>query len=158
MKNVALTVGDDGYLQVRSRAVAETYLSPDASLGGGVFSTSDLAEIRGGEVFLHGRAGDLINVAGRKVAPEAIERALSELSAVRACLVFGAPSADAARGEDVVAVVVSEADEGELRRRASALLPAWQLPRHWWRVADLPANARGKISRAAWRTRWAERG
>jgi acyl-CoA synthetase (AMP-forming)/AMP-acid ligase II len=152
IKNVSLAVGDDGCLQVRSRAVAAGVVG-DGSWGG-VFGTSDLAELVGGEVFLRGRAGDLINVAGRKILPEAIEQALLKMSAVRACLVFGTPSADAARGEEVVAVVVSEADEGELRRGASELLPAWQLPRHWWRVAELPVNARGKISRAAWRERW----
>ena len=166
MKNVELSVADDGCLEVRSRAVAEGYLEdggwkmedgkPPVSNyqlstinhqllgGGGCFHTSDLAEIvergrspsaaRGNradagklspphelpaaasrdvsrsdiQIFLRGRAGDQINVAGRKVSPETIERVLLRHPGVHECLVFGVPSRDAERTEEIVAVVVWE--------------------------------------------------
>ena len=157
MRNVSLSVNADGCLVVRSRAVGETYWPEKAAaLGGGIFQTSDLAELRDGLVFLRGRLGDQINVAGRKFSPETVERALLTHPRVRECLVFGAPSGDAGRLETVVAVVASELAEGELKQFLLQRLPAWQVPRAWRFVAALPVNARGKLSRAEWRERYAK--
>ena len=152
MQNVNLSLNDDGCLVVHSRAVAETYWPEKSdSLGGGIFQTSDLAELKDGAVFLRGRLGDQINVAGRKVSPETVERALLAHPQVRECLVFGAPSRDAERTEIIVAVIVAGAQETELKQFLLQTLPAWQLPREWHFVESLSANARGKISRAEWR-------
>jgi acyl-coenzyme A synthetase/AMP-(fatty) acid ligase len=128
MQNVNLSLNEDGCLVVRSRAVAETYW-PDKSkmLGGGIFQTSDLAELKSGKVFLRGRSGDLINVAGRKLSPETIERVLLANPKVRECLVFGAASFDVERTEIIVAVVVSDAKEKELKQFLLQTLPAWQV-------------------------------
>jgi acyl-coenzyme A synthetase/AMP-(fatty) acid ligase len=95
--------------------------------------------------------GDQINVAGRKISPETIERALLANPKVRECLVFGAASFDAERTEIVVAIVVSDARENELKQFLLQTLPAWQVPREWKFVESLSTNARGKISRAEWR-------
>jgi acyl-coenzyme A synthetase/AMP-(fatty) acid ligase len=129
---------------------------PDKSpnLGDGQFQTSDLAEIKDGQVYLRGRAGDQINVAGRKVSPEAIERALLMHPRVRECVVFGAPTADSGRTEMVVAMVASGASEAELKNHLLETLPAWQVPRRWSFVESLPAGPRGKISRAELRARF----
>lgn len=156
MANVALSTNEDGCLVVQGRAVGECYW-PDAapSLAPGRYVTSDLAEIRNGFVHLRGRAGDLINVAGRKVSPETVERALQSHPAVRECLVFGAPAPEAERGDRVVACVVARADTtpAALMEHLLAQLPAWQLPRDWHFVETLAPNQRGKLSRAEWRAR-----
>ena len=111
MQNVNLSLNDDGCLVVHSRAVAETYWPEKSdSLGDGIFQTSDLAELKNGGVFLRGRLGDQINVAGRKVSPETIERALLAHPQVRECLVFGVPSRDAERTEIIVAIVASDCE------------------------------------------------
>lgn len=155
MRNVHLSLDENGCLVVHSDAVAETYWpEPSPALGHGIFHTSDLAELRGGEVFLRGRLSDQINVAGRKVSPETIEDALLAHPQVRACLVFGAPSVAAERSETIVAVVVSEVPEPGLKKFLLATLPAWQMPRRWVFVESLAANARGKVSRREWRERW----
>jgi acyl-coenzyme A synthetase/AMP-(fatty) acid ligase len=155
MRNVNLSVNAAGCLTVQSRAVAESYW-PEKSvlLGGGIFQTSDLAELKDGHVFLRGRLGDQINVAGRKVSPEAIERVLLAHPQVHECLVFGAPSRDAERLEIIVAIVAAEASEPALKQFLLERLPAWQVPREWRFVDALPANARGKVSRAEWRQRF----
>jgi acyl-CoA synthetase (AMP-forming)/AMP-acid ligase II len=152
---VRVLVNDQGCLVVCSGAVAETYW-PDRldALGGGRFQTGDLAEVKDGSVYLRGRLGDQINIAGRKVSPETVERALLAHPQVRECLAFGAPSRDAERAEMIVAVVVTGAAEEELRRFLLQSLPAWQVPREWRFVQSLPANARGKLSRAEWRRRY----
>jgi long-chain acyl-CoA synthetase len=158
MQNVYLSLNDDGCLVVRSRAVAETYWPEKSdSLNGGIFQTSDLAELKDGGVFLRGRLGDQINVAGRKVSPETIERVLLGHPQVRECLVFGTPSRDAERTEIIVAIVASNAAESELKNFLLQSLPAWQVPREWHFVDSLSANARGKISRAEWRNQFAAR-
>ena len=154
MNNVRLSVGADGCLEVRSRAVGETYWPrPDPSLGEGCYRTSDLAELDGGRVFLRGRAGDLINVAGRKVSPESIEQAILTHPEVRECLVFGVPDADSGRLETIVACVVTRAPKGadELRQFALTKLPSWQVPREWLLLESLESSPRGKLSRADWR-------
>jgi len=157
MWNVTLTPSAEGCLQVRSRAVAETYWpEPDARLAQGCFQTSDLVELKDGFVFLRGRAGDQINVAGRKVSPEAIERVLLNHPAVRDCLVFGAPSTDTERMETIVACVAAKSpvSSDELKQFLLEKLPPWQVPREWRFVESLAVNARGKLSRAEWRGRY----
>jgi acyl-CoA synthetase (AMP-forming)/AMP-acid ligase II len=159
MANVDLSVNEEGRLGVRSRAVGLTYWpEPSAELRDGFFQTSDLAQIQGGVVFLRGRRSDQINIAGRKVSPELIERVLASHGAVEECLVFGAPSPDH-RTEIIVACLStrSAARVEELKRHLLERLPAWQVPREWWFVPSLQTNARGKLSRAEWRRRYLER-
>ncbi len=157
MRNVQLSQGDDGCLQVRSRAVAQTYWpEPDMKLADGCFQTSDLVEFKEGLVFLRGRASDQINVAGRKLSPEIIEHALLAHPGVRDCLVFGAPSTDSERTEIIVACVArNSAISGDaLKQFLLEKLPAWQVPRDWWFVESLEVNQRGKLSRAEWRHKY----
>ncbi|MGA2029216.1 MAG: fatty acid--CoA ligase family protein [Verrucomicrobiota bacterium] len=152
MKNVRLSLNDDGCLRIQSHAVGETYWPEKSdSLGSEIFQTSDLAELKNGSVFLHGRLNDQINVAGRKVSPETIECALLASPKVRECLVFGVPSRDAERTEIIVVIVASDAKENELKNFLLEKLPAWQVPREWYFVDSLSTNARGKISRNEWR-------
>jgi long-chain acyl-CoA synthetase len=149
---VQVSLNDDGCLTVRGRAVGQTsWPEASPSLADGLFQTSDLAELKNGLVFLRGRASDLINIAGRKVSPETIERALLSHPRVRECLVFGAPSPDEQRADMIVAVVVASAGETELKQFLLESLPAWQVPRLWRFVESLSSSPRGKISRVDWR-------
>jgi acyl-coenzyme A synthetase/AMP-(fatty) acid ligase len=157
MRNVQLSVhAGEGCLEVRSRAVGLTYWpNSHPNLTSGCYRTNDLAELKDGAVFLRGRAGDLINVAGRKVSPEIIERALLMHPQLRECLVFGVPSSGKERSESIVACVVASgaATAETLRRFLLERLPAWQVPREWVFVDSLATNTRGKFSRAEWRQR-----
>ncbi len=154
LQGVEVSVGDRGCLEVRSKAVARGYWPTQSpELGGGVFRTSDLGELLDGKVYLRGRASDQINVAGRKVSPETVERVLTEHAAVRDCLVFGVPAEGTERGEAIVACVAlrSGADEvvvEEIKQHLLVRLPAWQVPRKWWVVPSLQENQRGKLSRS----------
>jgi acyl-coenzyme A synthetase/AMP-(fatty) acid ligase len=159
MRGVDLQTGKTGCLEVRSKAVGETYWpTPSRVLEAGCFKTSDLAGIINGEVYLHGRLADQINVAGRKVSPAAIEHALLEHGRVSDCLAFGVPSADADRAEIIVACIVAKlpVTAEELKQFLLAKIPAWQIPRKWWFVDSLGGNRRGKISRAQWRQKFRE--
>jgi long-chain acyl-CoA synthetase len=157
MKNVSLLVAPDGCLQVRSKTVGLTYW-PDASLRleQGCFHTSDLTEMKDGLVYIRGRAGDQINVAGRKVSPESIENVLLSHPEVQECLVFGVESKDEERKEIIVACVTgrSKLEENALRTFLLQRLPAWQVPRDWIFVKSMEANQRGKLSRAEWKKKY----
>ena len=160
MKNVLVNTSPDGCLEVRGAAVALTYWpEPSEQLADGCFRTSDLVDLRDGQVFILGRASDQINVAGRKVYPETIERALMEHGKLRDCLVFGVPDDEAGRGDLIVAAIVADANvqEEDLKNALTERLASWQLPRRWWRVADLGVNRRGKVSRTALRQRFLSR-
>jgi acyl-coenzyme A synthetase/AMP-(fatty) acid ligase len=160
LDGVSLSITASGVLAVESAAVATAYWPIDdpATLGGGRFVTADLAQLDAARgVRLLGRAGDSINVAGRKVSPVEIETVLAAVDGVDHCVVFGVPTADAQRVEDIVACVSGPAPEAALRAALLGALPAWMLPRRWWRCDDLRPNARGKISRLEWRERFLRR-
>jgi long-chain acyl-CoA synthetase len=151
---VRVEMGGNGALRVRSRAVGETYWpAPEPALGGGIFQTRDLAQIKHSEILLHGRNDDHINVAGRKVSPTIIEQALREHEAVAECVVFGVPSGSADRMDLIVACVAGDRPiiRDELKQFLLNKLPGWQVPRAWWFVASISSNGAGKPSRAQWR-------
>lgn len=152
MQGVEGRLNQEGCLVVQSPAVGEEYWPyADPALSNGLFITSDLAELKERSVHLRGRKGDMINIAGRKISPEAIERVLNRIPGVSGSIVFGVPDKCSGRGEMVVAMVANlsgNLDLGEVRNAAAQFLPDWQMPRHWRVVSRLPVNERGKISRA----------
>ncbi len=157
MKNVHLTKNENGFLEVCGGAVGETYWpEADENLKDGCYRSSDLVEIEDGNVFLRGRGSDQINVAGRKISPETIERILQTHSQVRECLVFGMESNDAERADTIVACVVGKSpiQSETLKQFLLGKIPAWQVPREWWFVESLQANQRGKLSRVEWRKKY----
>jgi long-chain acyl-CoA synthetase len=156
LHNVELSLAKNGCLVVRSKAVGMTYWpESDPALADGRFKTNDLVELQEGRVILRGRAGDLINVAGRKVSPELIEEALRSMPKVRDCIVFGVPNGESGRGEVIVACVAAAGQTAEaLRASVAGRLAPWQIPREWLLLDALPLNERGKLSRAEWRKRY----
>ncbi len=122
----------------------------------GTFETGDLAHMdAAGQVHLAGRVGETISVAGYKVAPAMVEEVLLRVPGVRHCVVFGVPSTDVFRQEEVVACI-HHADSLTLDdiKPALAQLPAACIPRHWQTCPDLAPDSRGKLSRAHWREWW----
>lgn len=156
LRGVTLARDDDGCLVVTGAAVGQGYWpEPDARLDGHRYASADLVEFADdGALLLRGRLSDVINVAGRKISPEAIEAVLRRHPGVAECLVLGLPSA-ASHGEQIAAVVQPRGGvaEGELRQFLLAQLPAWQVPRVWHLVDSLAPDGRGKLSRAEWRRR-----
>ncbi|HEY5742515.1 MAG TPA: class I adenylate-forming enzyme family protein [Terrimicrobiaceae bacterium] len=151
--DVCMEDGELSQAWVRSRAVGLGYWPPlaDENLREGAFRPVDLLKRSGEGYMIAGRVSDLINVAGRKVNPHEIERILRMSPHVRQVVVLGLPAI--ARGEEVVACVEGRATEAELRTLCANNLPAWQVPRRWFFLEEIPLNARGKISRAELRSR-----
>jgi acetyl-CoA synthetase len=104
--------------------------------------------------FLHGRADESMNVAGRKVGPAEVEDALIEHPSVSEAAVIGVP--DEVKGEAIVAFVVlkSPVEPQQLFDQvAKALGPAFR-PRAIEIVAELPKTQSGKIVRRLMRQRY----
>ena len=159
LKNVRVEAEARGGLRVRSQAVGQTFWPvPEPALAGGTFLTRDLGAIRSGEVCLHGRMDDHINVAGRKVSPTTIEQALREHGAVAECVVFGVPSGNPGRMDLIVACVAADrpSSRDELKQFLLARLPGWQVPREWWFVKNISSNGAGKPLRTQWRQSYLE--
>lgn len=154
MAHVKLTLSDAGCLRIRSPGVARGYWpDPGPEVRRSVFQTSDLAELKEGQVYLRGRLSDQMNIAGRKVLPEPIEQALRAHPAVQECLVFSVADSERSRGEMIVACVQAKEKVTAATLRSFLLhrVPAWQVPRGWHFVERLHAGARGKLSRAEWK-------
>lgn len=141
-------------ISVSSAAVGSGYLPEEAGeLATGTYFPGDLLEFRDGGYIVTGRRADLINVAGRKVNPLEIEHVLLECPGVVEAVAFGL--SERMRGQEVAACVVAPGlAESALRAHCHPRLAAWQVPRRWIFVEEIPRTARGKISRAALRQRY----
>jgi acyl-coenzyme A synthetase/AMP-(fatty) acid ligase len=158
LDNVNLSISDSGTLVIESEAVGQTYLpASQPNLHAGRFEAADLAQLRNHLVYLHGRASDLLNIAGRKASPDSIETILRTHPAILECVVFGIQD-NQDRADTVVAALntKTEIPISDLTHFLSQKIPAWQIPRRWWFTKDLAPNSRGKISRAEWKQRYLE--
>jgi acetyl-CoA synthetase len=117
----------------------------------GVWYHGDWASVdEDGHWFVHGRADESMNVAGRKVGPAEVEDALMDHPAVSEAVVIGVP--DEIKGENIVAFVVlkrdaAPTDAAQLSEHlVEAMGPAFR-PRAVYAVAELPKTQSGKVVR-----------
>ncbi|HEY0160653.1 MAG TPA: class I adenylate-forming enzyme family protein [Thermoanaerobaculia bacterium] len=139
-------------LGVRSASVAAGYLLDAATFQPfeqGTFTTDDLVQLReDGELALTGRAGDLINTAGKKVNPREVEAVILQIEGVREAKVYGEPAG--ARGEVVAAAVVAlpNVTREQVREFCRARLSTHKVPRIVKLIDEMPVDERGKVKRA----------
>jgi acyl-CoA synthetase (AMP-forming)/AMP-acid ligase II len=143
-------------IHVSSAAVAHGY-SDDVNDGFDRegFLTGDYGTIdASGRLTLEGRVSSFVNVAGRKVQPEEVERVLRAMPGVQDVRVLAAP--DSRRGQQIVACVVASGTPDisvlGLRRFCAARLAAHKIPRAVVFLEAIPLTPRGKTDRAALET------
>lgn len=139
---------------LRGNTVALGYLgdpvATQASFDGqNGFRTGDLGRLVDGELQVIGRADDLINTGGMKVAPRVVEDALHSLDAVAEAVVLATPHAE--WGEAVSAAVVARRAVSlqQIRDELRPHLPAYALPRRLLVLNELPLRGPGKPDRRA---------
>jgi acetyl-CoA synthetase len=131
----------------------ERYLEAYWSTFPGVWRHGDFALVDDdGQWFLLGRSDDVMNVAGKRLAPAEVEAVLTQHPAVAEAAVVGVP--DAVKGEAVWAFWVSRPDADEdvsetLRALVAAELGKPFTPKVVRRVARLPKTRSAKIMRRA---------
>jgi acetyl-CoA synthetase len=128
----------------------QRYLDTYWSRWPGVWHHGDWASVdEDGHWFLHGRADESMNVAGRKVGPAEVEDALIRHPSVAEAAVIGAP--DEVKGEAIVAFVVArpgaEPEPRALCLHVADVLGAAFRPREVYVVAELPKTQSGKVVR-----------
>ena len=117
----------------------------------GGFLAGDLGHFNAaGRLVLTGRVSPLINVAGRKVDPNEVERALRSFADVVEARVMG--TSHQTRGEQLVAFVVRRSDQVtpmSLRQHCARTLSPYKIPRRFIFLEQLPLTPRGKLDRKA---------
>ena len=143
-----------GRVHVAGPAVSSGYAglaSDDLGFVHGGYLTGDFGHVDDrGRLTLTGRASSFINVAGKKVLPEEVERVVGQLDGIAAVAVLGVD--DAMRGQQVVACVVSqrgELNERLVRQHCLSRLSPHKVPRRILWLDSLPLTERGKLDRAA---------
>lgn len=138
-----------GELQIKSPAMMTGYLDqPEATAAAfddGWLRTGDTARLAGDYLYILGRSDELFQVAGEKIAPLEIEKALLGCPGVLAAAVYGEP--DAMFGSRLVALIQGEVDLPQLRRYARAQLQPEKRPQSWYAVSGLPLTPNGKLRR-----------
>lgn len=146
---------EGGRVHVAGGAVSDGYAGLSASeqegfVHGG-FLTGDLGYVDpAGQLVLTSRVSSFINVAGRKVQPDEVERVLREMPAIADVRILGAP--DRQRGQMLVACIVPRAaglKAVEVRTFCAARLAAYKIPREYLLLEEMPRDDRGKTSRRA---------
>lgn len=155
--DIAIRIAEDGELRIRSPYGMVGYLhdpqrTADAFDEDGYFRTGDLAQVReDGRVTLVGRAKDLINRGGMKVAPLEVEAVLAAHPDVAGALVAGVP--DPSSGEAVIAVITAAPGRtpvpDQVLAWAGERLERYKLPSRLKVVEALPTGATGKGDRGA---------
>jgi acyl-CoA synthetase (AMP-forming)/AMP-acid ligase II len=145
-----------GQVQVRSRHVTPGYFGhPDwtaEALDNGWFRTGDLGSIdQDGYLYIHGRAKDVIHVAGLKVFPAEVEGCLATHPDVLHAVVVGAPHDT--MGEVPQAFVVPRPESclstTDLLQFARRHMAGYKIPYSIHLVSELPLLATGKPDRTA---------
>ncbi|HBJ88188.1 MAG TPA: hypothetical protein DDZ88_30905 [Verrucomicrobiales bacterium] len=125
----------DGRLSVTSSSTGLGYdqTLPNERYGGGVFTTCDQIELRGGHLLFQQSLGAGINVAGRKLSPAEIAKKIQLAAGLAGVRIYGAASRDPERGQDIVAELdlPQAAIDAEFKTRVCSLLAPWEVPRRW---------------------------
>lgn len=126
---------DEGRLRVSSSSVGLGY---DVITEGEVFAegrhrTWDRVAVADGRLFFQSCDGAGINVASRKLSPQAIADKIRQATGIAQVRVLGKPSRDPERVQDVVACLGMAAEKltPEFKSKACAGLAPWEVPRHW---------------------------
>lgn len=145
--------GESGEFHVRGPGLLDAYLVPwdPQPLKEGWFASGDLVRRDAdGDLFLMGRKKSVINVAGMKVFPEEVERALNEHPGVKRCRVIGRVHPQMGQ-VPIAEIIPSDGAEvpkaAELQRFCKRVLSAYKVPMQFKMVESLPMTASGKLRR-----------
>ncbi|MEH1014247.1 class I adenylate-forming enzyme family protein [Micromonospora sp. CPCC 206060] len=143
-----------GRVLVRTASMASRYLDEgepvfaDSLTAEGFLRSKDLGRLdEAGRLWLVGRLGQVVNVAGRKIDPTEVANVIRELPGVTEVVVRGEQSAS---GELLAAYVESTTvDRAAVVEHCRGRLAVYKLPQRITIAGSLPRNAAGKISSSA---------
>lgn len=112
-----------------------------------------------GYLYMVGRADDIINVGGEKVAPREVEETVMKTGWLTECMVIGVEDKKGSMGQiPALFYVAKDADdpvsEDQLKAYLSRELPQYKVPQEYMSLSAIPRNAMGKPDRKALRRDW----
>ena len=129
---------------------------PDATadaIRDGWMHTGDLARCDAdGWFYIAGRRKEMFISGGENVYPAEIENVLLDHPQIAEAAVISVP--DARWGEVGLAVIVGDADPGDVRTFCAARLAKFKVPKRVERLAELPKNATGKVAKPQLKARF----
>lgn len=113
-----------------------------------------------GNVYMLGRADDIINVGGEKVSPIEVENIACQYECVKECACIGAPDPEGVTGQIPVLFVVTKSgySEDELHKFIASKAERYKLPQRYVILDELPRNRMQKIDRKALKKIWENQG
>lgn len=149
-----LPSGTEGEICVKGAHVTPGYLAMDNrdSFFGDYFRTGDCGVMTpDGYIYLKSRIKELINVGGKKVAPQEVDEQILKIPGVLDCACVGVPDPDGVLGEVVKGCIVkaptSELAFKDISAALVGKLEAYKIPVVWQWVDAIPKTQNGKIQR-----------
>jgi acyl-CoA synthetase (AMP-forming)/AMP-acid ligase II len=154
-----VAIDELGEILVRGEMVMRDYLdNPEETankLINGWIRTGDIGSMdKEGYYYLRGREKELINIAGRKAAPDEIENVLKQHKAVEDCACIGVPDPEGIKGETPKAFIVlkqgieKKPSHSELHEFFRGKLEEYKIPSLFQWIDTIPKTASGKLQRA----------
>jgi acyl-coenzyme A synthetase/AMP-(fatty) acid ligase len=144
---VTLQIDDAGRLSVRAPMMFPGYYGMGTR--DGFYDTGDLVRLdAAGHLFVLGRKEGVVNIGGRKVSPQRVERVLLDHTGVRDAYVFGVERADHEQEMHAALVLTPGTRVEEVLRfcRTRSLRP-YEVPHRVHPLDRLPRNGMGKVDR-----------
>lgn len=119
--------------------------------------TSDMAYMDSdGDIFMLGRADDIINVGGEKVSPIEVENIAGQYEFIRECACIGVADPDEVLGQVPVLFVVTKTgySEDELIKFLSTKMERYKFPKEYVVLETIPRNRMQKIDRKELKNIW----
>lgn len=148
--------GMNGHIWVKGRNVMMGYYNDKALTGRvlvqGWLNTRDIGyQDKNGNIYIAGRADNIINVGGLKVYPEEVEAIIKEHEHIEECLVCAV--AEANKGEAVIAYVSFKAgaslNKQQLFQHCVDKLSNYKIPTQWYEVQKFIKTHTSKLNRNA---------
>jgi O-succinylbenzoic acid--CoA ligase len=160
LNGVSVRTDIDGRVSLAGPVLFSGYRNrPDLTrqaLANGWFQTSDLGTLDdAGNLVIQGRADEIINTGGKKVAPAEVAATLETHPAVREAVVIGEP--DPEWGQRVTAIVVPTTPAAppslrDLQTHVRQRLPGYAAPKSLILAPEIPLLASGKPDLVALRS------
>ncbi len=147
-----LPINSEGVIRIKSNSMSDHYFE-DANSSikhfiDGWFYPGDIGSIDiSGNVTLHGRLTEIINIGGVKIAPNIIDEFLMTQESVDDCGTFGLEDS---AGIERIAVAIVNSNKINLKKIKSNFKIKFGdslVPTYFFRVSEIPRNKMGKISR-----------
>lgn len=112
----------------------------------GNFRLFDLASIKKGNVYIHGRSDDVINIRGHRIGSEEIKSIILKIEKITECCVITLK--DNLEGSKIYLFIVSEVNlDKKIENLITSNFGAYAIPKKIFYVDQIPKTRSGKILR-----------